>query len=71
VTTADVATAIEETVGLRPGSVSAAEARGIVDFEVSSLEKKGDGVVMRDVDVVFFASCIILPLLHKKSPDEG
>ena len=33
-TTADVATAIEETVGLRPGSVSAAEARGIVDFEV-------------------------------------
>ena len=43
VTTADVATAIEETVGLRPGSVSAAEARGIVDFEVSSLEKKGDG----------------------------
>ena len=56
-TTADVATAIEETVGLQPVSVSAAEARGIVDFEVSSLEKKGDGVVMRDVDVVFF--CIL------------
>ncbi|CAK9008340.1 ATP-dependent Clp protease ATP-binding subunit ClpA homolog [Durusdinium trenchii] len=33
VTTADVALVLEETIGLRPGSVSAAEARGIVDLE--------------------------------------
>ena len=42
-TTADVATAIEETVGLRPGSVSAAEARSIFDLEVCSLEVKKPG----------------------------
>lgn len=41
VTTADVATAIEETVGLRPGSVSAAEARSIFDLEVCSLDPGG------------------------------
>lgn len=34
-TTADVALVLEETIGLRPGSVSAAEARGIVDLEAS------------------------------------
>ena len=38
VTSADVATAIEETVGLRPGSVSTAEARGIFDLEVSEYD---------------------------------
>eukprot|EP00438_Fugacium_kawagutii_P025129 Skav208283 [mRNA] locus=scaffold897:1743:12563:+ [translate_table: standard] len=42
VTTADIATAIEETVGLRPGSVSAAEARGIVDLE-EALHKRVRG----------------------------
>ena len=32
-TVADIAMVIEETIGLRPGSVSAAEAYGIVDLE--------------------------------------